>query len=159
MKLKHHISLVLLIVATATLAAESPEELLRAGHADEAISQLQQRVHSSPRDASAWNLLSRAYFSLEQWDDAVNAGEKSTQYDAGNSRFHLWLGRAYGEKAEHSIFFKAIPLAHKTRNEFQRAVELQSSDLDAQSDLAEFFIEAPAFLGGGKDKAAAQAER
>lgn len=154
-------SIIVLAIGFALLApalrAQSPEELLKSGHADEAIKLLKTRIAASPRDAVAYNLLSRAYLSLQSWDGAVIAGEKAAALDSGNSRYHLWLGRAYGAKAEHSIFFKAIPLAHKTRNEFQKAVQLQSNDLDAQSDLAEFFIEAPGFLGGGVDKAEAQA--
>ena len=156
-------SIAVLIIALLALApalrAQSPEELLKSGHADEAIKQLKARISTSPNDAVAYNLLARAYLSLQNWDGAVTAGEKAAVLDPGNSRYHLWLGRAYGSKAEHSIFFKAIPLAHKTRNEFQKAVQLQSNDLDAQSDLAEFFIEAPSFLGGGVDKAEAQANQ
>ncbi len=159
MKTWKSIPLSLLLLASFAAASQSPEDLLRAGRADQALKELKQQIVAAPQDAGAYHLLSRTYFALERWDDAVTAGEKAVALDHGASRYHLWLGRAYGEKAEHSIFFKAIPLAHKTRNEFQKAVELQSNDLDAQSDLAEFFIEAPAFLGGGKDKAAAQAER
>jgi tetratricopeptide (TPR) repeat protein len=36
-------------------------------------------------------------------------------------------------------------------------VELDGRNVDARSDLAEYYIEAPGFMGGGLDKAAAQA--
>jgi tetratricopeptide (TPR) repeat protein len=62
-------------------------------------------------------------------------------------------------KAEHSIFVTAIRLAKKVRAEFERAVQLEDRNLAAQSDLAEFFIEAPGFLGGGVDKARRTAEK
>jgi tetratricopeptide (TPR) repeat protein len=38
-------------------------------------------------------------------------------------------------------------------------VELDTSNVDARSDLAEYYLEAPGFLGGSKDKARAQAEQ
>ncbi len=152
--------LLALVIMTATgFAQESPEALLRAGRPDEAMAMLKQRVAAAPNDAASWNLLCRSYLTLERWDNAVNACEKATANEPQSSAYHLWLGRAYGEKAEHSIFITAIRLAKRTRMEFEKAVELQSTNLDAQSDLAEFFIEAPSFLGGGKDKAEAQAQK
>ena len=37
-------------------------------------------------------------------------------------------------------------------------VELDASNVYARSDLAEFYLEAPAFMGGGKSKARREAE-
>jgi tetratricopeptide (TPR) repeat protein len=70
----------------------------------------------------------------------------------------MWLGRAYGEKADHSSFVTAAQLAKNIRQEFERAVDLDASNVDARSDLGEFYLEAPSFLGGGKTKARQQAE-
>jgi tetratricopeptide (TPR) repeat protein len=70
----------------------------------------------------------------------------------------MWLGRAYGEKANDVIFFKAASLAGKVRNEFEAAVRLDSNNVDARSDLGEFYLEAPGMVGGGRDKAEAQAQ-
>jgi tetratricopeptide (TPR) repeat protein len=53
----------------------------------------------------------------------------------------------------HSI--KAYGLAKKVRNEFERAVQLDSKNADALSDLGEFYTAAPGIVGGGKDKARA----
>jgi tetratricopeptide (TPR) repeat protein len=155
------LALTLLAVALGVpvWADDSPEALLKAGHTDEAIALLKDRVKTAPNDAAAYNLLSRAYIVLERWDDAVTAGEKAVSLEPNVSAYHMWLGRAYGAKAEHSIFITAMRTAKRTRAEFQRAVELQSDNLYAQTDLAEFLIEAPGFLGGGKDKAAEQASK
>ena len=49
-------------------------------------------------------------------------------------------------------------LAKKARVEFERAVELDPKSWEARTDLAEFYLEAPAIVGGGKDKAQAQAD-
>jgi tetratricopeptide (TPR) repeat protein len=154
--------LAILLIASAcwlTARADTPLQLLSAGRADELIQYLRAHLKGDPSDAEGWNLLSRAYLSEELWDDAVSASEKAVALAPNNSEYHLWLGRAYGEKAEHSIFVTAMRLAKKVHSEFERAVQLQSNNLAAQSDLAEFFIEAPAFLGGGKDKAQQQAAR
>jgi tetratricopeptide (TPR) repeat protein len=94
---------------------------------------------------------------LGNWDRAISACEKAVGLDAGNSRDHLWLGRAYGEKAAEAHFFTAITLAQKVRSEFETAVQLSPSNVDARSDLAEFYLEAPGIVGGGKEKAEAEA--
>ena len=134
------------------------QELLNQGRVDDAIAQLQERIRKSPNDAEAHHLLSRAYLMIESWDKAVAPAERAVELQPDNSNYHLWLGRAYGRKAEHSIFFKAIGWARKCRAEFERAVELNAGNVPARTDLAEYYLEAPSFLGGGKDKARTQAD-
>jgi tetratricopeptide (TPR) repeat protein len=100
----------------------------------------------------------RAYFALQQWDRAIDEGRKALASDPNNASYHLWLGRAYGEKADHSSWVTALSVAKKARSEFERAVELDGSNLAARCDLAEFYANAPGFLGGGREKALAQAD-
>jgi cytochrome c-type biogenesis protein CcmH/NrfG len=133
------------------------DELLAEGRVDEAIASLQKRVSSNETDAQSYNLLCRAYYSLDSWDAAIEACQKAVALSPSISQYHLWLGRAYGEKASHSKFVSAAGLAKKVRSEFETAVKLDPNNIDARSDLADFYIEAPGVLGGGKDKAEAQA--
>src|SRR5450432_898343 len=144
------------LIASAT--AQSPETLLAEGKSDAAITVLKARIASSPSDAEAYNLLGRSYYSIQDWDHAISAGEKAVGLSPDKSNYHLWLGRAYGEKADASSFFSAAGLAKKVRASFERAVELDPSNVPARSDLAEFYIEAPGIMGGGPDKARAQAD-
>jgi tetratricopeptide (TPR) repeat protein len=144
-------------VACGLAAAQSPEDMLAAGRVDNAIAVLDARLKTAPGDAESYNLLCRSYFVLGNWDRAISACEKAVGLDAGNSRDHLWLGRAYGEKAAEAHFFTAITLAQKVRSEFETAVQLSPSNVDARSDLAEFYLEAPGIVGGGKEKAEAEA--
>ncbi len=150
--------LVLLLLCPALAAGPSAAELLVAGRVDEAIQYLRGRVQSSPNDAEAYGLLLRAHYALGQWDEAINAGVKATALAPNSSEYHLYLGRAYGEKAGHASWISAVSLAKKSRAEFERAVELNGNNHDARADLAEFYIQAPSMLGGGKDKARAQAD-
>lgn len=157
--------LLLTALALAALAAPVPkttampaQELLNQGRVDDAIAQLQERIQKAPNDAEPYHLLSRAYLLIEAWDKAVAPAERAAALQPDNSNYHLWLGRVYGRKAEHSIFFKAIGWARKCRAEFERAVELNAANVPARTDLAEFYLEAPGFLGGGKDKVRAQAD-
>ena len=151
---------VMLVALPASPRAAAPlpaQDLLTQGRVDDAIAQLQGRIQKSPQDAEAHHLLSRAYLLIEAWDKAVPPAEQAVALQPENSNYHLWLGRAYGRKAEHSNFFKAAGWARKCRAEFERAVELNSGNVPARTDLAEYYLQAPGFLGGGKEKAQAQA--
>jgi tetratricopeptide (TPR) repeat protein len=132
--------------------------MLQQGRVDEAIATLQDQIKKSPSDAEAQNLLCRSYFTLANWDRAISACEKATSLQPNNSLYHLWLGRAYGEKADGANFFSAAGLAGKLRTEFETAVRLSPDSVAAHTDLAEFYLEAPGIVGGGRDKAEAQAK-
>jgi tetratricopeptide (TPR) repeat protein len=149
-----------ILLAAGTLAAvdTDPSLLVKAGRADEALRVLNTTVEQSPNDARAYNLLCRVYFQLELWDDSVRMAEKAVALAPQNSSYHQWLGRAMGRKAEVANPFTAFNLARKVKTEFERAVALDDNNLSARSDLSEFYLEAPAFLGGDKKKARQQAE-
>jgi tetratricopeptide (TPR) repeat protein len=150
--------LIALMEATAVSIADSAREMLSAGRIDDAIAELNGRLSSAPADAESANLLCRAYFALEDWNRAESSCKKAAALDPNNSGFHLWLGRVYGEKAEHINLVSAVTLAAKVRGEFERAVQLDPQDVDARLALAQFYIEAPMLLGGGEDKAREQAQ-
>src|SRR5512140_1316659 len=141
-------------IPTPGLAAD----LLSAGRVDDALRLLNTRIKRSPQDAQSYNYLSRTYFSVQRWDEAIAAGEKAIALAPNNSEYHMWLGRAYAEKADHSSFVTAAKLTKQIRQEFEHAVELDASNVAARSDLAEFYLEAPAFMGGGKSKARREAD-
>ena len=147
-----------LSVSQAAGLDETVPGLLASGRVDEAVTALRGQISTSPNDALAHNLLCRAYFSLGQWDRGIADCEKAVSLAPDNSQFHLWLGRIYGEKADKSGFMTAAGLAHKVRSEFEAAVHLNPNSVDARSDLAEFYLEAPGIVGGGRDKAQEQAD-
>lgn len=146
----------LLLILSSRAAAQTPQNLLSAGRVDQAIQTLEQQIHTAPT-ADAYNLLCRAYFELGAWDAGIPACEKAVSLEPDNGLYHLWLGRIYGEKADHTSFLTAAGLAKKVRAEFERAVQLSPANWEARTDLAEFYLEAPPIVGGGKDKARAQA--
>jgi tetratricopeptide (TPR) repeat protein len=143
--------------SAAGAASTSPRELLAQGRADEAVEVLDQQIAHSPA-AESYNLLCRAHFMLEEWDRGIPDCERARDLDPKNSLYDLWLGRIYGEKAARAGFMSAAGLVKKVRVAFERAVELDPSNWQARTDLAEFYIDAPGIVGGGKDKAREQAD-
>jgi len=152
------VTLLLLIASLTASVADSAKDKLAAGRIDEAIAELRGRLSSAPADAESSNLLCRAYYALEDWDRAESSCKKATALDPGNGRYHRWLGHVYGEKADRANFFSAASLAGKAREELERSVQLNPNDVDARVDLAEFYFEAPGIVGGGQEKARAQAK-
>src|SRR6202051_29909 len=151
-------TLLLLRLLPSAVASDSAEDLLATGRVDQALEMLDQRIRTAPT-ADDYNLLCRAHFELGAWDAGIPACEKAIAIAPDNGLYHLWMGRIYGEKADHAGFLSAAGLAKKVRNEFERAVELDPKNWEARTDLAEFYLEAPGLVGGGKDKARAEADR
>jgi len=145
-------------LAPVTAADSSAENLLAAGRVDDAIVVLQDKIDRTPSNGESYNLLCRAHLTLSSWDAGIAACQKAVSLEPDNSFYHLWLGRAYGGKADHSGFLSAAGLAKKVRTEFETAVRLNPRNLEARADLADFYTEAPSIVGGGKDKAEAQAQ-
>jgi tetratricopeptide (TPR) repeat protein len=139
-----------------SLSAQTPQELLASGRVDQALQTLEQQIHSAPT-AEAYNLICRAHFELGAWDAGIPDCEKAISLAPDEGLYHLWMGRIYGEKADRAGFLTAMGLAKKVHGEFERSVELSPNNWEARTDLAEYYLEAPAIVGGGKDKARAQA--
>src|SRR5437660_10076079 len=155
---------VLLIASTAMAAATIKQDAsLEAGrHAYEgsdyvkAVQALQAAAAKDPQNADVQLLLAKSYSELQQHDAAIKSAEKAVAIEAQNSIYHEWLGRAYGEKADHAGWFSAISLAKKTRREFETAVQLDAKNFSARQALIEFDCSAPGLVGGGEDKALPQ---
>jgi tetratricopeptide (TPR) repeat protein len=105
------------------------------------------------KDGAVYELIGRNYYMQGEYKKASEALEKAVAAEPSNAGYALWLGRAYGRRAETSSPFTAPAQASKARQCFEKSVQLNPMNLDAQSDLFEYYLEAPGLLGGGLDKA------
>lgn len=109
--------------------------------------------------AEEFCLIGRNYLMLGDFKKATDYIQKAVDMNPDRSDYYLWLGRAWGRRAESSSMFSAPMSAAKARQAFERSVELDGKNLEAINDLFDYYLEAPGFLGGGLDKAGALAER
>jgi tetratricopeptide (TPR) repeat protein len=152
----------LLVVAAAALVWPAGPELDRARKYYDSIDfdkSLQVLQAIPAKDGAVFELIGRNYYMRQEYQKAGEALEKAVAAEPSNSEHELWLARAYGRRAETSSPFTAPGLALKARQHFEKSVQLNPRNLEALSDLFEYYLEAPGFLGGGQDKAAAIASR
>ena len=105
------------------------------------------------KDGPTLQLTGQDLFMLGEYKKATEAFEKALAFDPNNPKLLHWLGRTYGRRAEMANPFFAAGWATKTRQMFEKSVELDPSDIDAAGDLLDFYLDAPGFLGGGMQKA------
>jgi tetratricopeptide (TPR) repeat protein len=148
------------LAVQAALPADSPAAVdgsrkVNSGDYRGAISQLQSAVSQNPTDAAAYYWLGRAFYELEDYDNSAVAEEKAVALAPKDSEYHDWLGRAYGGKADRE---KSFFVAKKVKAEFQTAIKLDPSNLNARRDLEDYDINAPWIAGGNKEEALAQVD-
>jgi predicted Zn-dependent protease len=154
-------ALVLVLPFLAGRPSVPPEaqQLFERGEYRRAAELAAQAQADSPAERGATALFrGRALLKAREWESAASALEEAVRLRPEEGRYHLWLGRAYGQWAAHAFFIKAIGLAKKTRTEFETACRLDPTDLDARFDLMQFYAEASGIVGGGEEKARREAE-
>jgi Flp pilus assembly protein TadD len=112
-----------------------------------------------PKDGPVYELIGRNHYMQGDYKKASEVLEKAVAADPDNSEYELWLGRAFGRRAETASPFTAPANANKARQHFEKAVQLDPRNKDALSDLFEYYLQAPGFMGGGLDKAIDVADR
>lgn len=149
------------VVAHATVAPEKIENvrgLLRDHKVSAAESAANALVAANPAEAEAYALLASVDVAKGDADAAVTAGEKAVELAPNSSEFQDQLGDTYGFAASKAGLLSKMGLAKKCRTAYEKAVELDPKNLNARSNLLGFYQQAPSLMGGGMDKAYAQAE-
>jgi len=164
---KYWVMLPVLLAGTASISATVKQgEALEAGRRAyengdyaKAVLELQAAAAKEPQNGDIQLLLTKSYLELQERDAAITSAEKAVAIDPQSSVFHEWLGRAYGEKADHASMFTAPGLARKTHREFEIAVRLDEKNFAARQALIEFDCAAPGMVGGGEEKAKPEIEK
>jgi tetratricopeptide (TPR) repeat protein len=125
---------------------------------EEAKEVLLKVVEQEPENPEVNFFLCKIYLILDDYDKSIKYGKKTVKLNDSESDYHLWLGRAHGMQAEKGSQLKALFRAKRAKNEFEKAVELDSTNLEARRDLMQYYVVAPGIAGGDKKKAQKQAE-
>ncbi|MCX6596692.1 MAG: hypothetical protein NTV70_10030 [Acidobacteria bacterium] len=136
-------------------AADTPElararKLYLAADFEGVINQL---APVATKTAADWQLIGQSWFGRTEFKKSSDALEQAVAAAPADATAWLWLGRAYGRRAETSSMFTAPGLANKCRQAFEKSVELNPRSREALNDLFDYYLQAPGFLGGGEEKA------
>ncbi|HEY2139509.1 MAG TPA: tetratricopeptide repeat protein [Chthoniobacterales bacterium] len=107
-------------------------------------------------DASAAYREAQGLMRRQEFGPAVPLLEKCVAADPGNSKFHQWLGRALGLQAAQNGIASSLLSIRRVKAELEKAVALDSFNLEARQDLAIFYRALPGIFGGSNSKAAEQ---
>lgn len=144
------------------LAAGSSEavELAKQGAFAQARPLLEQALGRNPSDSSAHAYLGLCYLDYaHDPNQAIPHLEEAVRLDGGNALYHYYLGAAYGQKAMQGSKLKALFIAPKCREQFEKAVWLDREKKYTYAiALTQYYLQAPGIVGGGKDKARKLAE-
>src|SRR5437016_1795987 len=87
------------------------------------------------RDAATLELIGQNYFMLAEYKKATEFFEKAVALEPNHPESLLWLGRAFGRRAETSSPFTAPGYASKARQMLEKSVALDPSNKEATGDL------------------------
>ena len=150
-------SLLALLLTPAALRGDTDRAFtaLQTGHVAEAERLLRA---TSQQDPHTHQLLCRVFYAQEQAERAIPECEAAATAAPNDSENQLWLGRAYGQKAQHASPLVAFAFARKVHTAFERALQDFPGNSAAVNDLGEFYVAAPPIVGGGIDKARSLAD-
>jgi TolA-binding protein len=133
-------------------------QLFQSGKTKEAKPAFDAILQRDPKNAEAHFYLGRIAFGAQDFDGAADHFQSAANVAPDSSTYHMWIARAYAQKAIKAGNIKRAFLAPTIKKEFEKAVALDPKNLDAHFDLSRFYVLAPGIMGGSVDKAKAQAE-
>lgn len=143
-------------------AADEYASLLRAKKFAEAERMANARLAQEQNDGPALAAKADAILAsgaADRVDEAVSLADRCIAAHPQMANCYLARGNALGAKARNASPVSAMGYATRVRDSFVKAVELDPHNTDARFALLDYYLQAPAIVGGGKRKARALAEQ
>ena len=157
------ISVVLAVASASVVVAQAPPSLSHAKQQydarnwDVAKQEYSALAQSLPNDVTPVLYLGRIALAQNDIEEAIHHFERCVSIDERNADCHAWLGNALGGAAQRANKFKLPFLAKRTKKEFDRAIELDPTNVEGRMGEMQYYLYAPGMFGGSTDKAREQA--
>lgn len=163
MRLPSFLVLGLTLTVAGALRGETELEramrLAKAGDPKAAQEVLERLVAAEPKNADGRYQLAKVRFQSGQTKEALEAVEQAIALQPARTDFHVLRGNLLGNQAGKASMFKALGLAKEGLAELEKAVQMEPAHRGAREALFNWYLNAPALGGGGKDKALAFADQ
>lgn len=148
--------LLLLLISSQTIAQTNIEKAKKLWEAKNNVEakKILSAIDDNNKDyAAAQFYLGRISVDEKNFDTASDFFEEAVDANDKVAEYHLWLGNTYATIAQSSNMLKQGMLAPRMKSEWEKAVSIDPSLVDARSSLIHFYLQAPSFMGGSIDKA------
>ena len=152
--------LILLLLSTTSIAQDLSQgiTLFENGELPRAENFFSNYLKTDKQNPEANFYMGRIYFDWEEFGKATDWFKEAAKYDNTNSAYHMWLGHSYGRQAQNASVLRQAGLGRNCRINYEKAIELDPQNIEARESIIDFYIQAPGFMGGGREKAEAQAD-
>ena len=105
--------------------------------------------------APAQYYLGRIAFDKKEYANAAEYFKEATEVNPKEGEYFSWLGDTYAAIGSDASFFTQMSVGPKALRSWEKAVLLDAKNISARVSLTSSYLQAPAFMGGGQDKAKA----
>jgi tetratricopeptide (TPR) repeat protein len=154
----------LLFACVSALSAQtstpSVDALIEANHFKRAQAILVPMLQKTPNDAQANYQMSRVSLAFSRVEDALRQAEMAVAGNNASISYRAQLVEALGVKlnGEGTGFLSRLSIARRFEAEAEATLKLDPRNFNVNTDLMQFYLEAPGMAGGDKKKAATLAE-
>lgn len=160
-------SLFLLALGAGHLLAQTPggsstiDSLIDGNHFKRAQTELTAILKQNPNDAQANYQMSKVSIAFGRVDDAIHQAETALAANSSRADYHAQYVEALGAKLndEHTGFLSRLSLARRFQAEAETTLKMDPRNLEVNTDLMQFYLEAPGMAGGDKAKGAELASK
>jgi tetratricopeptide (TPR) repeat protein len=141
---------------SAQTSTPSIDALIEANHFKRAQAQLGPILQKMPNDAQANYQMSKVSLAFSRVEDATREAEKAVAGNNASVAYRAQLVEALGVKlnSEGTGFLSRLSIARRFQAEAEAALKMDPRNFAVNTDLMQFYLEAPGMAGGDKKKAA-----
>jgi tetratricopeptide (TPR) repeat protein len=159
----HRLILSALCIARTVAQTTPPsiDALIDGNHFKRAQAQLAAILKQNPNDAQANYQMSKVSIAFGRVDDAIHQTEIALAANNSRADYHAQYVEALGAKLndEHTGFLSRLSLARRFQAEAETTLKMDPRNIDVNTDLMQFYLEAPGMAGGDMERAAALADK
>lgn len=156
-------ALLALLLGTAAFAADVTLDSARAEflamRSNEAQRQFTILQAQTPNNPAVLFYLGRLQLRQNHRKAAVQLLRRAVELQPDNVDYRLGVSAAIGAYIDDVAFYRKLSLAQEIHKHLEDAYVLDPRSVDVLDGLVRFYLAAPAIIGGGRDKAVAEAAR